>query len=86
MHGVCLQSVSLSDDPIRLVSKSVRLEKCAVFRLDVPGRRVMAVRARVSQTLYDVVSPILARSGMSWTDVVIHVVCNAASANFMSML
>jgi len=78
---MCQQRISRSDDAVQLASKSVRLEKCAVFRLDLPGRRVMAVRARVSQTLRDVVFPILTRAGVAWNDVVIHVVSNAASSN-----
>jgi len=60
----------------RLTSKSVHLEKCTVFRLDIPGRRVMAVRARVNHRLRDVIGPILSRVGLSFNDVVIHVVCS----------
>ena len=83
MHPQC---ISISDDAVQFASKSIRLEKCAVFRLDIPGRRVMAVRARVSQTLGDVVSPVLRRVGMSWNDVVVHVVRNTTSSNLISVL
>jgi len=77
---VCLQCVSLGDDVLRLASKSVHLEKCIVFRLDIPGRRVLAVRARVNHTLSDVVSPILSRASISYADVVIHIVrCTVSS-------
>ena len=83
---MCSQSISLGDDVVQYASKHIRLEKCGVFRLDMPGRRVMAIRARISQTLCDVVSPILARVGMSWSDVVIHIVCNAAFSNLIKVL
>ena len=75
---LCPQSISLNDDAIQFASKSIHLEKCVVFRLDVPGRRVMAVRARVTRTLCDIVSPILTRAGLSWNDVVVHVVRDAS--------
>ena len=71
---VCAQDISLGDDVAQFASKSIRLEKCTLFRLDMLGRRVMAVRARVSLNLSDVMSPILTRAGISWDDVVVHVV------------
>jgi len=78
---MCMQCVSLTEDVIQLVSKSVYLEKCIVFRVDIPGRRVMAVRARINHRLNDVVSPILARAGISYDDVIIHVVCFTVSTS-----
>lgn len=81
---MCAQCLSLTDDMVQLVSKSIQLEHCTVFRLDIPGRRVMAVRARVSRRLDDVVSPILARAGISYDDVVVHIVCCTVCTSLLS--
>ena len=80
---MCAQCVSLTDDVIQLLSKTIHLEKSTVFRLDIPGRRVMAVRARVNHRLDDVVSPILARAAISYDDVIIHVVCCTVSTTLL---
>jgi len=80
---MCSQSISLNNDAIQLASKSIYLEKCTVFRLDIPGRRVMAVRARASNRLNDVVSPILTRAGISCDDVIIHVVCCTVASGLL---
>ena len=55
--------------------KVLRLERCSVFRLDLPGQRqTMAIRARSNRLLPDVVEPILVKYGVCSQDVIMHIV------------
>jgi hypothetical protein len=57
-------------------SKEIILERCIVFRLDLPGQRLtMAIRARANRSLKDVIEPVLIKNGISMKDVIMHIVC-----------
>lgn len=65
-----VKPVSMGCDAATVELREIRLEKCVIFRLDLPGQRQsMAVRARSNRLLHDVVEPVLARYEISLKDV-----------------
>jgi hypothetical protein len=66
----------MSCDASDVESKEIVLERCIVFRLDLPGQRLtMAMRARANRSLKDVIEPVLIKNGLSMKDVIMHIVC-----------
>ena len=75
MYVLLLQSVSLNSSPALLESKEICLERCVVFRLDLPAQRLtMAIRARANLSLQNVIEPILVKQGIFMKDVIMHIV------------
>lgn len=51
--------ISLDDDSSSLANHQVRLEQRVMFRLDLPNRKTVSVKAKASKTLVQVLRPVL---------------------------
>lgn len=60
---IFLQPLSLDEDSTVLAGKEVRVEQRAVFRLDLPNRKTVGVKAKPSKSLAEILRPILHKYG-----------------------
>jgi regulator of G-protein signaling len=60
---VFLQPLSLDEDSTVLAGKEVRVEQRAVFRLDLPNRKTVGVKAKPGKSLAEILRPILHKYG-----------------------
>jgi regulator of G-protein signaling len=60
---ILVQIMNLSDESTVLSGKEVRVEQRVVFRLDLPSKKTLGVKAKAGKTLADVLKPILNKHG-----------------------
>lgn len=60
---IFLQPLSLDEESVVLAGKEVRVEKRVVFRLDLPNRKTVGVKAKPGKLLGEVLRPILHKYG-----------------------
>jgi hypothetical protein len=60
---VLLQPHSLDEDSTILAGKEVHVEQRAVFRLDLPNRKTVGVKAKTGKSLGEILRPILHKYG-----------------------
>ncbi|PSN42008.1 hypothetical protein C0J52_08253 [Blattella germanica] len=61
--GTNIKPLSLDEDSAVLAGKEVRVEQRAVFRLDLPNRKTVGVKAKPGKSLGEVLRPILHKYG-----------------------
>lgn len=61
--GTNVKPLSLDEDSTILAGKEVRVEQRAVFRLDLPNRKTVGVKAKPGKSLGEVLRPILHKYG-----------------------
>jgi hypothetical protein len=57
------QALSLDEDSTTLAGKEVHVEQRAVFRLDLPNRKTVGVKAKTGKSLGEILRPILHKYG-----------------------
>jgi hypothetical protein len=60
---IFLQPLSLDEESVVLAGKEVRVEKRVVFRLDLPNRKTVGVKAKPGKSLGEILRPILHKYG-----------------------
>ncbi|XP_021917974.1 regulator of G-protein signaling loco isoform X3 [Zootermopsis nevadensis] len=61
--GNSVKPLSLDEDSTVLAGKEVRVEQRAVFRLDLPNRKTVGVKAKPGKSLAEILRPILHKYG-----------------------
>ncbi|CAB3362545.1 Hypothetical predicted protein [Cloeon dipterum] len=69
-------SVNLSDESSVLSGKEVRVEQRVVFRLDLPSKKTLGVRAKASKTLAEVLKPILNKHNLKLENAIVTLICD----------
>ena len=72
--NLCLQPLDLGKDISTLASKEIRLEHRILFRLDLPNRKPIGVKAKPGKSVKDVFKPILNKYGCKIDNMVVHMV------------
>ena len=81
---VCFKKViDVSKNISSLALKEIHLERCTVFRLDLPNSKTMAVRSRPNKTIGQTLGPILSKYQMELKKMIVHVV-SVRSSNQVS--
>ncbi|XP_059488201.1 regulator of G-protein signaling loco isoform X3 [Neocloeon triangulifer] len=68
--------VNLSDESTVLSGKEVRVEQRVVFRLDLPSKKTLGVKAKASKTLAEVLKPILNKHGLKLENATVTLICD----------
>jgi hypothetical protein len=63
LFSLFLQPLSLDEESVVLAGKEVRVEKRVVFRLDLPNRKTVGVKAKPGKSLGEILRPILHKYG-----------------------
>ena len=71
---ICFQPLDLGKDISTLASKEIRLEHRILFRLDLPNRKPIGVKAKPGKTVRDVFKPVLNKYGCKVDNMVVHMV------------
>ncbi len=69
-----------------LASKEIRLEHRVLFRLDLPNRKPIGVKAKPGKSVRDVFKPILSKYGCKIDNMVVHMVNHAEQLSLSVLL
>jgi regulator of G-protein signaling len=69
------QPLDLGEDISTLGSKEVMIEKRVLFRMDLPHRKSIGVKAKPNRTIRDVFKPILNKYGYKLDGIIVQMVC-----------
>ena len=61
-------------DVATLGSKEIKIEKRVLFRMDLPNKKSIGVKAKPNRTIQDVFRPILHKYNIRLEDMVVHIV------------
>lgn len=69
-----LQPLDLGEDISSLGSKEVMIERRVLFRMDLPHRKSIGVKAKPNRTVRDVFKPILNKYGFKLDNITVQLV------------
>jgi regulator of G-protein signaling len=75
------QPLDLGDDISTLGSKEVMIEKRVLFRMDLPHRKSIGVKAKPNRTVRDVFKPILNKYGYKLDSIIVQMVGKRIESN-----
>lgn len=68
------QPLNLNDDISTLGSKEVTIERRVLFRMDLPNKKSIGVKAKPNRLIKDVFKPILTKYGYKLDTIDVHLV------------